>query len=63
LEAFAFSYSTKLADMADAVAMQPCVAPYAPFESRTRMGQSLMFSASCIMQGPTYQEKERRAAK
>jgi hypothetical protein len=35
--------------MADAVAMQPvrCVAPCAsPFESRTRMGQSRMFSAS-----------------
>jgi hypothetical protein len=39
----------------------PCVAPCASFESRTRMSQSLMFSQR-IMQGPAYQEKERRAA-
>jgi hypothetical protein len=36
--------------------------PCASFESRTRMSQSLMLPVQRIMQGPAYQEKERRAA-
>jgi hypothetical protein len=57
---FAFSYSTKLADMADAVAMQPVRRPLRVVRIKNEDGS--VANVQRIMQGPAYQEKERRAA-
>jgi hypothetical protein len=62
LEAFASSYSTKLAViyMADAVAMQPVRRPLRVV--RIKNGDGPVANVQRIMQGPAYQEKERRVA-